>query len=147
MTSKISYFAIFTSKHQGHQISGIVNSQSSPALCKISEYIGHRGLSVCQFVSLSVCQFASLSVCLFAIFFFKSDKVQGQGHHFCENHIMGHNFLTEMVETSGWLQNVPYRIALRRQMFTSRDFKTRALSAWQLRCLIVYATLMISNCL
>ena len=25
-------------------------------------------------------------------FFLKSDKSQGQGHHFCENHIMGHNF-------------------------------------------------------
>ena len=27
-------------------------------------------------------------------FFWKSDKAQGQGHHFCENQIIGHNFLT-----------------------------------------------------
>ena len=27
-------------------------------------------------------------------FFWKSDEGQGQGHHFCENQIMGHNFWT-----------------------------------------------------
>ena len=27
-------------------------------------------------------------------FGWKSDKDQGQGHHFCKNHIMGHNFWT-----------------------------------------------------
>ena len=71
--------------------------------------------AVCLFVSLFVC----LSVCRFAMyrphrwsdhpeiliddvfwtkdhgqFFWKSDKRQGQGHHFCVNQIMGHNFWT-----------------------------------------------------
>ena len=83
------------------------------------KYIGHRGLFVC----LSVCLFVCLSVCLSVfkgstgrtacpivliffpkdvfwtrdnaeLFFFKSDKSQGQGHHFCEKQIMGHNFRT-----------------------------------------------------
>ena len=77
-----------------------------------AKYIGHRGLSVCLFVCLFVC----LSVCsrstghttgpiglilwqlmysgsrTIQIYFFKSDE--SQGHHFCENHIMGHNFWT-----------------------------------------------------
>ena len=79
-------------------------------------------LSVCLCVCLSVCLCVCLSVCLFVrlfamyrphhwtdlpdfltcdvfwfkydpdLFFLKSDKSQGQGHHFCENHLMGHNF-------------------------------------------------------
>ena len=32
-------------------------------------------------------------------------------------------------------------------VWSSYKTKTRGLSAWQLRCLIVYATLMMSNCL
>ena len=45
-------------------------------------------------------------------FFWKSDKAQGQGHHFCENQIMAITFEPEVAETSGWLQNVPYIIPL-----------------------------------
>ena len=77
--------------------------------------------AVCLFVCLSVCLSVCLFVCLLTMyrphrwsdrpeiliedvfwtkdyaatfFFWKSDKRQGQGHHFCENQIMGHNFWT-----------------------------------------------------
>ena len=82
----------------------------------ISEkYIGHRGLSVslfvCKFVCLSVFKrstgrTACPMVLIFLaedvfrtrdnaeLFFWQSDEGQGQGHHFCEKQIMGHNFLT-----------------------------------------------------
>ena len=77
-----------------------------------AKYIGHRGLSVCLFARLSVCLFAMyrphrwsdrpdfLTADVFwskddpYTFFLKSDEGQGQGQHFCEKQIMGHNILT-----------------------------------------------------
>ena len=61
----------------------------------------------------------------------RTDKSQGQGHHFCEIYIMCHNFWTGS-RRDFWLHNVPYIIPLlqetlrfdvRRYVFTSRDFK------------------------
>ena len=77
------------------------------------KYIGHRGLCVCVSACLSVrlqmlyrphrlsdrpdfvCKRCLLDTrqCR-TYFFWKSDKGQGQGHHFCENQIMGHNLWT-----------------------------------------------------
>ena len=45
-------------------------------------------------------------------FFWKSDKGQGQGHHFCEKQIMGHNFWTGS-DRDFWLvaERSPYNSA------------------------------------
>ena len=81
-----------------------------------AKYIGHRGLSVCLSVCLFVCclsvfkgstgrtecpivliflqKMSSGHATMQNFFFWKSDEGQGQGHHFCENQIMGHNFWT-----------------------------------------------------
>ena len=107
-----------------------------------AKYIGHRGLSVCLSVchrGLSAC----LSVCpsskalqaaplirsswfylqkmssghatMQNFFFWKSDKGQGQGHHFCEKQIMGHNFWTGR-DRDFWLvaERSPYNSASER---------------------------------
>ena len=112
--------------------------------------------AVCLSVCLSVCLFVCLSskalqaarsvrsswfffqkmssghATMQNFFFWKSDEGQGQGHHFCENQIMGHNFWTGSDRDFGLVANVPYIIPLlsgilrfdvRRHIFTSRDFK------------------------
>ena len=77
-----------------------------------AKYIGHRDLYVCLSACLSVCLFAMYrshhwtdrpDVLTVDVFWFKdnsnycfvkSNKGHGQGHHFFENQIMGHSFLT-----------------------------------------------------
>ena len=106
-----------------------------------------------RFVCVSVCLSVCLFVCQFAMyrphhwsdrpdiltddvfwtkdygqfFFWKSDKGQGQGHHFCENQIMGHNFWTgsgrdfSLVAERSLYNSASVR-DVRRHVFTSRDF-------------------------
>ena len=69
-----------------------------------AKYIGHRGLFVCLSAMYRLHRWSDrpeiLTDDVFCtkdygqFFFWKSDIGQGQGHHFCENHIMGHNFWT-----------------------------------------------------
>ena len=83
-------------------------------LCEISDFrkVYWSPRFVCLYVCLFVRPFAmyrphrwsdcpdcvtvdvSRSWDVLAFLFWKSDKAQGQGHHFCENQIMGHNFWT-----------------------------------------------------
>ena len=92
-----------------------------------AKYIGHRGLSVWLSVCLSSKALQATRMvrsswyfdrrcldtgqCTMQKVFFKGEG-QGQGHHFCENQIMGHNFWTGS-DRDFWL--VGYDL-------TSRDF-------------------------
>ena len=87
----------------------------------LTMYRSHRWSDRPDFLTVDVWQLMTKD---YGIFFWKSDNGQGQGHHFCENQIMGHIFLTGSGRDF-WLHDVPSARGppFWRHVFTSRDFK------------------------